>query len=322
MNSKFKVTIPKPCHENWTIMTPVEKGRFCSSCSKTVVDFTKKSTIEIKDYLAENKNKRVCGHFYKKQLDTITIEIPRITFNQQLSFQKTFILALFIVMGTTLFSCQYSDGKKQKIQEIIILDTIKKVEEKIDSLIIPIEKDSIVINKNMVAPPPPPTQGIIFCETKKDSILNLTISGDIIEIIETTGEITIDGDIDFIEIEEEEIIMGLIIEEPPRFKTSKNLHKEKVKMNFDKRMKKFIVENIDKKITQNLDLPEGRYKVFTQFIIDTLGNVTDIKVRAPHPKLKDEIIKMFKKLPQFIPGKQGGKIVKTKYNLPITFEVE
>ena len=88
MNSKFKITIPKPCHENWNTMTPREKGRFCSSCSKTVIDFTKKTTEEIQEYLIENKNNKVCGHFYKKQLDSIVIEIPQVTFQQQLLFQK------------------------------------------------------------------------------------------------------------------------------------------------------------------------------------------------------------------------------------------
>jgi hypothetical protein len=312
MNSKFKITIPKPCHEDWNIMSSVEKGRFCNSCSKTVVNFTKKSTKEIKDYLVKNRNNRVCGHFYKKQLDTITIEIPKVTFNQQLTFQKAFVLALFFVMGTTLFSCQYSDGKKQKIQDIIIVDTIKKIKENIDLLIVPIKKDSIVINKKKLVPSPPSTQGIIFCESKTDSILNL----------KTSGEVTIDGDIDFIEIEEEEIIMGLIIEEPPKFKVYKYRNEQTIKMNFEKRVEKIIKENINRKTTQNLDLPEGRYKVYTQFIIDTLGKVTDIKVRAPHTKLEDKIIKVFNKLPQFIPGKQDNKVVKTKYNLPITFNIE
>ena len=54
MNSKSKITIPKPCHENWNAMTPKEKGKFCNSCSKTVVDFTKKSPSEIKQYLIKN----------------------------------------------------------------------------------------------------------------------------------------------------------------------------------------------------------------------------------------------------------------------------
>ena len=47
MESKFKITIPKPCHEDWNAMTPEETGRFCSVCTKGVVDFTNKTTEEI-----------------------------------------------------------------------------------------------------------------------------------------------------------------------------------------------------------------------------------------------------------------------------------
>ncbi|WP_405611334.1 hypothetical protein [Polaribacter sp. Asnod1-A03] len=165
MNSKFKITIPKPCHENWNEMTPKEKGRFCSSCSKTVIDFTKKSTKEIADYLVKNKEERVCGHFYKKQLDSITIEIPQVTFNKELSFQKLFILALFFVMGTTLFSCQYSDGKKQKIEKVIVVDTIEKINKEIDSLKEPIEKDTTLVSNKNIVPPPSSTTGISLCDT-------------------------------------------------------------------------------------------------------------------------------------------------------------
>ena len=154
-------------------MTPKEKGKFCSSCAKTVVDFTDKSTEEIQDYLVENKN--VCGHFYKKQLDAITIEIPQVSFQQQLSFQKLFILALFFVMGTTLFSCQYSDGKKQKIENIIVVDTLKKVENNLlkltldtlsvnkDTLLLQREKN-ISLDRKRKVPPPPKAVGIVVFE--------------------------------------------------------------------------------------------------------------------------------------------------------------
>jgi hypothetical protein len=43
----MKITIPKPCHENWENMTPDEKGRFCAVCSKTVRDFSKVPDDEI-----------------------------------------------------------------------------------------------------------------------------------------------------------------------------------------------------------------------------------------------------------------------------------
>lgn len=39
----MKITIPTPCHEDWSKMSPSERGRFCGSCKKEVHDFTGKS---------------------------------------------------------------------------------------------------------------------------------------------------------------------------------------------------------------------------------------------------------------------------------------
>lgn len=329
MNSKFKITIPKPCHENWNEMTLKEKGRFCSSCAKTVVDFTKKTTEDIQDYLVENKNKQVCGHFYNKQLDTIVIEIPQITFQQQLSFQKLFILTLFFVMGTSLFSCQYSDGKKQEIKNIVIQDSIEIIKEEI-GLNTPTQKklDSLKLDKEIfivmekIDPLTKIKKDSIICKTntKNTELTYVTTTEGVIEIIETIGELKIEGEIDF--VEDDDLIMGIIVEEPPRFKESENLPKQEAKKDFDIRMKRFIEENFDLNSTISLDLKQGKYKIYTQFIIDKKGFVTDIKIRAPYPKLEKKVLRIFKKFPQFIPGRQRNKTVKTKYNLPISFEIE
>lgn len=67
MSKKVNISIPKPCHENWEAMTPEEKGRFCSVCSKTVIDFTKASDKEIIEHL--NKDKNACGRFVSSQLN-------------------------------------------------------------------------------------------------------------------------------------------------------------------------------------------------------------------------------------------------------------
>lgn len=326
MNSKSKITIPKPCHENWNAMTPKEKGRFCSSCSKTVVDFTKKSASEIKEYLMDKKQERVCGRFYKKQLDSIVIEIPQNTFHQHLSFQKLFVLALFFVMETTLFSCQYKDGKKQKIENVILKDSTLINEEDLELTSVPLKivdslkseqlKDSInKLHKTTISLQTITTIGITVCETdlKKGSLVDLTTDKKSIEIIETVGEVA---------IQEEEIFMGMIIQDPPKFKEAKNLSKEKAKKDFDKRMKNFVQDNFDISWTNNLGLQKGKYKILTQFKIDKKGNVIDIKVRAPHPKIKEAVVKMMQKLPLFIPAQQGGKAVKTIYSLPIAFIID
>lgn len=66
-----KITVPKPCNENWNSMSPHKNGRFCGSCSKTVVDFTKMNTSEIQNYFIENSGKEsICGHFKATQVAT------------------------------------------------------------------------------------------------------------------------------------------------------------------------------------------------------------------------------------------------------------
>ena len=62
--------------------------------------------------------------------------------------------------------------------------------------------------------------------------------------------------------------------------------------------------------------------MFAQFIIDKKGFVTNIKIKAPHPTLKKEVIRVIQKIPKFTPGKQRKKPVKVKFTLPVTFQIE
>jgi hypothetical protein len=62
------VHIPDPCSENWELMSPQEKGRFCSVCSKCVIDFTEKQPEEIQQIFVERKDESICGRFYSHQL--------------------------------------------------------------------------------------------------------------------------------------------------------------------------------------------------------------------------------------------------------------
>lgn len=50
-------------------MSPKEKGRFCSVCSKCVIDFTEKNALEIQQIIGEKSNESVCGRFYNHQLN-------------------------------------------------------------------------------------------------------------------------------------------------------------------------------------------------------------------------------------------------------------
>lgn len=124
MDKQYKISIPEPCHENWDKMAPKDNGRFCLSCSKTVVDFSSMLPEEIQHYFIQNQNNKICGRFKKTQLDNIIIQIPNRVLYSQNHYHKIFLLALFIAMGTTLFSCTDKNGNKKKIDKIEIVNNV------------------------------------------------------------------------------------------------------------------------------------------------------------------------------------------------------
>ena len=314
MNKHFKLTIPKPCHENWNEMTPNEKGRFCRSCAKTVVDFTQFSEKQVQEYLLKNRHQKVCGHFYRKQLDSLVIEIPeRVIFHKH-SFRSLFVLALVLTMGTMLLSCKTESGKVQKIEKVEIVDSIENL-NKAFSKEECVKKQDLGTNLNSKDSIVDFEQGFVI--TDEEIELGETVI-DTIPIVEITGLIELDEEEEFIHT----VCPIYLVSGTPRFKKDKHLSEEKAKTNFQKRMNDFVQSNFDAELPQNSGLNSGKYRIYSQFIINAEGKVSQIKVRAPHEVLKKEAMNVIEKLPSFIPAKREGKIVSVSYTLPITFVVE
>jgi hypothetical protein len=111
----MKIIIDNPCHENWDTMSPNEKGAFCLSCQKTVIDFSKKTVDEIKNFFAElPQTKTVCGRFNEEQLDEITFEHFFKQFTGWKYFQKAAVIAFF-VFGFSLFGNAQNVSRKQPL---------------------------------------------------------------------------------------------------------------------------------------------------------------------------------------------------------------
>ncbi|MFL5762998.1 MAG: OmpA family protein [Bacteroidia bacterium] len=66
--SEIRFSIPEPCPEDFSKMKKDERGRYCESCSKHVVDFSCKTKSEIVEYLSIHRNEKICGTFRKEQL--------------------------------------------------------------------------------------------------------------------------------------------------------------------------------------------------------------------------------------------------------------
>ena len=64
----MRLTVPEPCHQDWTAMPPRERGRYCGACAKAVVDFSGLSDAEILDLLA-GASGTVCARVRAAQLN-------------------------------------------------------------------------------------------------------------------------------------------------------------------------------------------------------------------------------------------------------------
>jgi periplasmic protein TonB len=61
-------------------------------------------------------------------------------------------------------------------------------------------------------------------------------------------------------------------------------------------------------------------RVFLQFVVERDGSVSNVKVMRSLDKDCDaEAVRVVKRLPKFIPGKQNGKPVRVYYSLPVNF---
>lgn len=287
MNSQIKISIPEPCHEDWNKMIPNEKGRFCESCSKTVVDFTTMLPDDIKYYFLENRGKSICGRMKQSQLDSIVIQIPSRVLYSQTNYQHYFLLSLFVVMGTTLFSCADKNGNKQKIDKIEIVEDTNNVEtsdvKSIDSNKIPKIKFSKPIS--------------ILC-------------GEITKNKESKVDIEVAGNNSNVVSKEEDIIYygGIGMEVKAEFVGGLDKFYSFIKQNY--------------RLPQNTENLNGEIRAL--FVVEKDGKISNVTILNYIGNDSGEELKRVLDLsPKWHPGEQNGKRVRERFEIRfiITHEI-
>lgn len=118
MAKNLQLQIPEPCDENWNKMTPVEKGRFCDSCQKSVIDFTGMSDTQLVAFFKKPSTGSVCGRFYNDQLDR-DLAVP----TKRMPWLKYFFQ---IVVPAFLFTSKAkAQGEPRMLGDTILVNTTK-----------------------------------------------------------------------------------------------------------------------------------------------------------------------------------------------------
>lgn len=330
MDNYYSIKIPKPCHEGWDTMTPQDKGRFCRSCNKTVVDFTKMDSYQIQDFLQENKDQRICGHIKQTQLDSINLRIPLSLIHQKHSVYKSFFLATLIIMGTSLFSCSSKNGTPQKIDSIEVVDTLNnRVIDIIGDLAPPKKTDSTSGQKKILKPatilptPRRPITGVM--------IANMVTTGELvsppdpvkIDSIKTESHaLDIEGEISVIDHTTTKAYTLVNVDQYPAFQeTLDTLSKEDGRKRFESELNQFVKTNFIKPSKVDLEL-KGKQRIYVNFEIQKNGEIKIIKIKSHHKSLDLEAARVIQKLPKLIPAKKNGQTVASLYALPIIINTE
>jgi hypothetical protein len=152
----FKITIPKPCHEDWDKMSPNEKGKHCCVCEKTVVDFTAMEPQEIKSFFEAKKGEKVCGHFKTEQVDKHIPKFHQWLMKVQSTIENNFRVPVFgkMALGVVGFSmfvmgCSSNTKGKVKVNDSNSIDSVKcstKTYHTTGVIDIPIEKVETILD--------------------------------------------------------------------------------------------------------------------------------------------------------------------------------
>jgi len=85
-------------------------------------------------------------------------------------------------------------------------------------------------------------------------------------------------------------------------------------------MLKYIMENIkypEQAIKEGI---QGRVTV--RFIVEKDGSISDVRpVLSVHPLLNKEAVRVVESMPKWSPGKQNGKPVRVRFNVPVMFKL-
>ncbi len=168
-------------------------------------------------------------------------------------------------------------------------------------------------------PPPPPAPEVI--EVVEDEV---EIEETVIKSTETKPEEKIAKVADIVVVKEEVIedVPFAVIENVPIYPGCEGEKTNQAKKDcMSEKIQKFVSKKFNTELANDLGL-EGIQQIYVQFKIDKNGDITDVRARAPHPRLEKEAKDVINALPKMTPGKQRGKAVGVLYALPIKFQIE
>ena len=105
------LAIPDPCNEDFSKMNATERGAFCGKCKIDTFDFRHLSDLEVNTLLYQHRDEHLCGRLTATQLTSLNRGYQNWVDQRTPTFRSKFVLALILVFGLSLFSCDQNDAQ-------------------------------------------------------------------------------------------------------------------------------------------------------------------------------------------------------------------
>lgn len=195
MKPSIKITVDNPCHEDWTKMTPTEKGRHCQICTKEVIDFTTYTDEQL--YKTATSDSNICGRFLKEQLDR-DIQISRKKGNSWIQYAASLLIPAAI-LSTQEIKAQGTTPTTEQVDSTYTnlgISSLSRKQNKQDSL----QKQATRIIKGVVSDEEGPIPFAAIHMKGTDRGINTDPNGHY-ELEVTTGEILVFSSLGYIDKE-------------------------------------------------------------------------------------------------------------------------
>ena len=166
----------------------------------------------------------------------------------------------------------------------------------------------ITMPEKKVVPPPPQAKQITeILEIVED---DAEIEESELASVEETGEVVEIADVGNVVVEDpvEEETIHQVVEQMPEYPGGME------------ELMKFLQRNVKYPKEAQEQGKQGR--VIVQFVVNKDGSITDAKiVKSVDPQLDAEALRVVNAMPNWTPGKQRGKEVRTYFTIPVTFRL-
>ena len=237
------------------------------------------------------------------------------------------IIALAIILVFLILSVSgvFSKPEEEQIvtstvQELTSMEAEEEIIEEEEQFQLPPEPEEIIAPEE-VANQQQVTDLLIVEDDKIEEDKQVKNTEDVLENEAALGAVDItEGTNDLNKvIVKEEVIAAPVVEDEP---VSIAMVEQKPEFpGGEAAMYKWLGDNIVYPSAASEEGVQGR--VVVEFVVGKDGSITNVRVvRARHPALDKEALRVVKAMPKWVPGRNNGQPVKVTYTLPVTFKLQ